>query len=276
MSAAILDDLNTPLGQEDKSKPRRQFPAQLASRAVAGLLGLAVLGFVFWAAVMRDPLGGEPTASAPIASMQAADANTARQPPKPDAPVQPAAAPAAQPANAPGTQIITIIDGSSGKRQEVQIAASGDGDKRSGADPRLLEPSRHGPIPKIAADGARAADVYSRKSSPDKSNPDGPRIAIVIGGLGAGAISTADALSRLPPNVTLAFTPYGGDLDNLVARAREKGHEILLQVPMEPNDYPEQRSRSADAAFLAFRRSEYRPPALGRSAACRAMSAFPI
>ena len=64
--------------------------------------------------------------------------------------------PRPQPANAPGTQTITIIDGSSGKRQEVLIAASGDGAKRSAADPRLLEPSRHGPIPKIAADGARA------------------------------------------------------------------------------------------------------------------------
>ena len=127
---------------------------------------------------------------------------------------------------------------SSGKRQEV-IPASGDGAKRSAADPRLLEPSRHGPIPKIAADGARPADVYARKSTPEKANPDGPQIAIVIGGLGAGTISSADALSKLPPNVTLAFTPYSSDLDNLVARAREKGHEILLQVPMEPKDYPD-------------------------------------
>jgi polysaccharide deacetylase 2 family uncharacterized protein YibQ len=46
-------------------------------------------------------------------------------------------------------------------------------------------------------------------------------------------------LSKLPPNVTFAFTPYGNDLDNLVARAREKGHEVLLQVPMEPHDYPD-------------------------------------
>jgi uncharacterized protein len=39
--------------------------------------------------------------------------------------------------------------------------------------------------------------------------------------------------------VTLAFAPYGADLDRLAARARESGHELLLQVPMEPFDYPD-------------------------------------
>src|SRR5215203_830124 len=110
MSAAILDELNTPLGQDDKSKPQSRLSAQLASRSMAALLGIAVLGFVFWAAIVRDPLGGEPTASAPISSTQSADANAPKPPPLPDTRAQPA--PPAQPANPPGTQIITIIDGS--------------------------------------------------------------------------------------------------------------------------------------------------------------------
>jgi polysaccharide deacetylase 2 family uncharacterized protein YibQ len=39
--------------------------------------------------------------------------------------------------------------------------------------------------------------------------------------------------------VTLGFTPYGQDLERLVARARGEGREIVLQVPMEPFDYPD-------------------------------------
>jgi uncharacterized protein len=50
--------------------------------------------------------------------------------------------------------------------------------------------------------------------------------------------TTSDAIARLPGPVTLAFVPYGSDAA-LVARARAGGHEILLQVPMEPFSYPD-------------------------------------
>ena len=43
----------------------------------------------------------------------------------------------------------------------------------------------------------------------------------------------------MPAPVTLAFTPYGNDVDKFVARARSDNHEVLLQVPMEPHDYPD-------------------------------------
>ena len=61
----------------------------------------------------------------------------------------------------------------------------------------------------------------------------------MIGGLGVGAAKTTDAIMKLPPAVTLAFTPYGSDPGKLVERARAQRHEILLQVPMEPFDYPD-------------------------------------
>ena len=44
---------------------------------------------------------------------------------------------------------------------------------------------------------------------------------------------------KLPPAVTLAFTPYGSDPGKLAERARAQRHEILLQIPMEPFDYPD-------------------------------------
>jgi polysaccharide deacetylase 2 family uncharacterized protein YibQ len=37
----------------------------------------------------------------------------------------------------------------------------------------------------------------------------------------------------------LAFTPYGTDPGKLAERARAQRHEIFLQIPMEPYDYPD-------------------------------------
>jgi hypothetical protein len=53
------------------------------------------------------------------------------------------------------------------------------------------------------------------------------------------ASGTSEALAKLPAAVTLAFTPYATDLGRIAARARGEGREILLQVPMEPFDYPD-------------------------------------
>jgi polysaccharide deacetylase 2 family uncharacterized protein YibQ len=107
--------------------------------------------------------------------------------------------------------------------------------KSAALDDRLVETSRHGAIPKIAADGTRAAEIYAQPVPPAK----GPRIAIVVGRLGVSATTTSEALAKLPGPVTLAFVPYAADIDRWAARARGESHEVLLQVPMEPHDYPD-------------------------------------
>ncbi len=66
-----------------------------------------------------------------------------------------------------------------------------------------------------------------------------PVVAIVVGGLGVGAAKTTEAIMKLPAAVTLAFTPYGADPTKQTERARAQRHEILLQIPMEPFDYPD-------------------------------------
>jgi uncharacterized protein len=225
------DDLNAPLGR-DKTSKRKALPAFIP-KGLAGLLGLFVLVFLLWAAIADNPLGGEPSAVVAVLS----EGKKADAPPVAAPPAASASDPSA-PKSPPGTQTITIIDGSSGKRQEVIVPGPAE-NKRAAADARLLETSRHGPIPKIAPDGARPAEAYARMAKAASGAQDGPRIAIVIGGLGVGASGTSDALGKLPGPVTFAFTPYGNDLDNLVGRARADGHEILLQVPMEPFDYPD-------------------------------------
>ena len=58
-----------------------------------------------------------------------------------------------------------------------------------------------------------------------------------MSGLGLSSDATQRAI-RLAKEVTLSFTPYGTDLEVDVAAAREAGHEVLLDLPMEPISYP--------------------------------------
>ena len=39
--------------------------------------------------------------------------------------------------------------------------------------------------------------------------------------------------------MTLAFAPYGADLESWPSTRARDEHEVLLQVPMEPFDYPD-------------------------------------
>ena len=87
------------------------------------------------------------------------------------------------------------------------------------------------------ADGARAAQVYARPFMTGRDlKPGAPRIALVVTGMGLSQQATQTAINRLPGAVTLAFAPYGAELEKQAARAREAGHEIILQAPMEPFD----------------------------------------
>ena len=107
----------------------------------------------------------------------------------------------------------------------------------AGIDQRLLEKSRYGMIP-VVADGLKPFTVYAAEADRAKAAKM-PVVAIVVGGLGVGAAKTTDAIMKLPAAVTLAFTPYGSDPAKLAERARAQRHEILLQIPMEPFDYPD-------------------------------------
>jgi polysaccharide deacetylase 2 family uncharacterized protein YibQ len=250
----MADDLNTPLGQNTAPKRRVALPIAVP-QAIAGGLGLFLVIFVLWAVTADDPFGGEPmaivSADVPVTASPKAPEEIAILPApqgKAEAPARyDGPPPGSQPA--PGTRTVNIIDGSTGKSAEVVIpgqpgpaparGADANANATMPADPRLLETSRHGPIPKIGPDGARPAEVYARPVKLAPGKPDGPRIAIVVGGLGIGAGGTSDALAKLPPPVTLAFAPYAPDLERLASRARSDGHEVLLQVPMEPFDYPD-------------------------------------
>jgi len=102
------------------------------------------------------------------------------------------------------------------------------------ADPALIESSPMGPLPRIADDGRKPMTAYAASAAPGKL-----RIAIVVSGLGISAKATTAALASLPAGVTLGFAPYAGDVQHWVNEARQFGHELLLEVPMEPFDFPD-------------------------------------
>ena len=243
----MADDLNAPLGQH-KRKRLLNLPVS-APQLLAGVLGLSGVVVVAWAALVNDPLGGEPTAvvatKAPPSTQTARDGDRdGKQHARHDgeagsAPNAPAAAAKAVEAPPPGSRTVTIIDGSSGARQQFTIPGNSDGASKPLLDPKLVEATRHGAIPKIGPDGVRPSARYARPRDLPANKKDSPLISIVIGGLGIGASGTADAFAKLPATVTFALAPYGTDLEKLAERARADQHELLLQVPMEPFDYPD-------------------------------------
>lgn len=126
-----------------------------------------------------------------------------------------------------GPKIITIRDPSAaavGQPQEFAHLPDDD----------ALQATDFGELPVITSDGRRPMDIYARPWSRN----GGKRIAIVIGGLGLSQTGTFEALKKLPPEITLAFAPQGNSLNRWMEDARKKGHELLVQVPMEPFDYP--------------------------------------
>jgi polysaccharide deacetylase 2 family uncharacterized protein YibQ len=241
------DALTTPLGL-DRDAARAEQKALPWAKIAAGLCGALAVAAVCVAILRGDRLGGEPhvvvaiervpgltTASPPAQAAEAPLSPNVREVPRQTNDRQNAAEIESDAgvrvnrtgnAQAPGAVIIRVPDA----QPEIRLAPA--------PDRRLIERGRHGSLPKVSPEGLRPADVYARPvTAQQKLAP--ARVAIIIGGLGIGQTTTNDAIQRLPGAVSLAFAPYGADLDRQVARARESGHEVLLQAPMEPFDYPD-------------------------------------
>ncbi|WP_245974324.1 divergent polysaccharide deacetylase family protein [Bosea caraganae] len=239
MAGTPLTELNRPLGQD---RPVRHGTAwsQRLGLAGAGMVGLAFLALILVLALRHDPDGGEPVATALISKLVAAKPEIAQVPlatpvvpetARPQATARQLEAESGvtvvRPgAEAPGSIIITIPESG-----EVKLASAPDG--------RLIERSRFGLLPKVGPDGATPAQIYARPLGPAPETKPAGRIALLVGGLGISQNGTAEAIAKLPGTVSLGFAPYGTELERIVQRARGDGHEVFLQVPMEPFDYPD-------------------------------------
>ncbi|MBY0431430.1 MAG: divergent polysaccharide deacetylase family protein, partial [Rhodospirillales bacterium] len=101
--------------------------------------------------------------------------------------------------------------------------------------PNLVRHTAKGDLPVMSADGLQSWIIYGRPATID---PQAKKLAVVISGLGLNREATNAAINKLPPEVSLSFSPYAKNLDDWVKRARAAGHEVLLDVPMEPVGFP--------------------------------------
>lgn len=197
----------------------------LSPLLIVTFLLLALLGGVIGWLAMGDGGGAIPSVSLTLETPANGQVEELMAAPKPVPVTAPVAAPAAIPAQAVNRRILPVSVSADGK---ISLAPA--------PDPMLVEQTVVGPLPRIAEDGARAWHVYAHPAPPANGRP---RIAVVISGVGLSEVQTRLAVQRLPAPVSLAFTPYGEQLQEWVAQARAAGHEVLLELPMEPYDYPE-------------------------------------
>lgn len=66
-----------------------------------------------------------------------------------------------------------------------------------------------------------------------------PRIGVVVVNLGLNQGVTGAAVADLPPEITLSFSPYAPDLAAWIDAAHAYGHETMLDLPLEPRNYPQ-------------------------------------
>src|SRR5947207_1595206 len=161
------------------------------SRVVAGVLGSCVAVLAGWMLFVDEPFGGEPMVIVSAFPAPKPIDGAAAQKPDTDAPPPASVAAGGDRALPPGAETITIIDGSTGKRQEVTVTQPGASlvtkfnaktisTPSTAIDPRLLEATRHGSVPKISPDGARPSDIYARPIKPQAGRANVPRVAIVL------------------------------------------------------------------------------------------------
>ncbi|MDP4023062.1 divergent polysaccharide deacetylase family protein [Methylobacterium sp. NEAU 140] len=246
MTEPADDILTRPLGvaEAQPAGPDRGRLAGLRARArdprvVAGLLAAALAGAVGLVLALGDPRGGEPRVRVAITLREPSRAVVPEAPPAAPVAASPAAIPQQRSAEevetASGVTVVRPAGSAPSEAVVIRVPPANAPRLAPAPDARLIEPGRHGLMPRLGDGRVRALDVYARPEEPGT----GPRIAILVTGLGIGQSATAAATVRLPPAISLAFTPYGAETERAAARARDAGHEVFLQVPMEPFDYPD-------------------------------------
>lgn len=215
-------------------------PALLSSKSaplvVCGALGLAALAAI--------QLFGDPSAAGPRRVLSLAPTDVAANAPRVSlADVAEESGDVFEPLmieELPFEGEYAEIDASGELRVAVVEAAPAPTSSRRNVSPLprapfrdLTEPGPNGVLPIVAANGRTPAQAYAR---PFTARQNRPLVAIVIGGLGFNSRATTQAIEELPPDITLSFVPYAQNLQTWIDRARANGHEVLLELPMEPFD----------------------------------------
>jgi len=180
-----------------------------ALAAAAGLLLIGVIlgGFV-GVLLERQGLLGEEPAEAPV---------VAQAPPQAEASAPALPAPLPSPA------------GISGPAREAQEA------RYHAALRELPEAEEEPPLATLPRPGPGETPLWLRNAVATALKDGRPMIAIVLDDVGVNRRGARQAIA-LPGPLTLAFMTYADGLEAMTAEARAAGHELMLHVPMQPQD----------------------------------------
>ncbi|WP_295814163.1 divergent polysaccharide deacetylase family protein [uncultured Nitratireductor sp.] len=222
-------DIDRPLGRDNRPRKPKRRGIFTTERIVVTLAAIAVLG-ISTGVALRDRPFRDP---APVAVTEPVERTIAEAEPSDPAPESneqgaPNASITRLRPEEPANDSVIVIRDPSAMGQHPRLAHL--------PDRALIEESESGPLPVRDAGGRRPFDVYARSWSGTR----GARIAVIIGGLGLSQTTTKEAIETLRPEITLAFAPAGNSLGRWMQTARKAGHEVILQVPMEPFGYPSQ------------------------------------
>jgi polysaccharide deacetylase 2 family uncharacterized protein YibQ len=237
-------DLHAPLGRGRKAARKRPGILRIGQIAASFCL-IAIGGFSLYTAFHDDGLEPAKPPASQDRSAAAPPTDTIQQPPTSDSQAA-NGVPRSEPNSGANVERTVTGDGSvvtkysprprDGSGPVIVDAMQMGQDPRMAAIPNdsLLEETPFGRLPITGPDGRRPMDQYARPWSGTR----GTRIAIVLSGLGLSQTGTQRAIQQLPEEITFAFAASGNSLQRWMQDARRGGHEILLQVPLEPFDYP--------------------------------------
>lgn len=173
----------------------------------------------------RLPVENEPPAAESISEPIVNDAQN------PD--VQPeAVSPDAEPQESAGTDIPENPEEVKELRATFNAFVASLKEKEREQELALVTPP---PLPLKRPDNIPAS---VRTASLTSGAASSPRVAILLRGLGRNDKNSEFAVTTLPPAISLGFAPYVGSAQVWAQQARERGHEVIIQLPFEPADYP--------------------------------------
>lgn len=227
------NELRQPLrrrGVWEKLWAKRPSALWVASVSAALLLTAGAV----WLARIPYPYAGEPVVTVKIPPV--AELTTAATDPAPRS----EAAPPETPPEDEDSRKIEILEATPQETVETEAAII-ISPRRSLKPAPFAEVSETGPygaLPRIGAGNKKPQNIYARPVSASILHSNMPKVAIALGGMGLNTELTHKAIKSLPGEVTFAFAPYGENLQVQVNKARADGHEVMLQLPLEPFGFP--------------------------------------
>ena len=226
------DELKQPLHQRRLS----QRIWERRPSALTSAYALVIAGFIgggYWLTKLPMPYAGEPVITLNVPPIE--EIKTASVEPLPET-----QAPAPEPVEEVAAEPAKVVEPISQQnyQQDATIYVSANQPLAKAPASGAVEAASFGPLPRITPQGKKPSEIYARSVPMGLVHSEAPKIVIILGGMGLNEKLSAKAAKELPADITLAFAPYGDNLQAQVDKARANGHEVMLQLPLEPVGYP--------------------------------------